>query len=94
MNLMDKKQEKAIALKYNKEKDQAPRLVAKGKGWIARRIIEQARTHCIPVREDPLLVEILVGLDLYRDIPEKVYQVVAEIYLFLYRLKKGDTSSG
>ena len=94
MSPTDEKKEKAAALKYSQEKDRAPRLVAKGKGYIARQIIEEARAHGVPVREDPLLVEALIGLDLYQDIPEEVYQVVAEIYLFLYRLKNRVTSSG
>ena len=89
-----KKREKAAVLRYKQEKDNAPRLVAKGKGCVARQIIDTARSHGIPVREDPLLVEALIGLDLYQDIPEEVYQVVAEVYLFLYRLKNMATSSG
>jgi len=91
---MDNKREKAAALTYKQGKDNAPRLVAKGKGCIARQIIETARSNGIPVREDPLLVEALIGLDLYQDIPEEVYQVVAEVYLFLYRLKNRVLSSG
>ena len=100
MSPMDKKRkkgekrEKAAVLKYKQEKDSAPRLVAKGKGAIARQIIDLARSKGIPVREDPLLVEALIGLDLYQDIPEEVYQVVAEVYLFLYRLKNMASSSG
>ncbi len=84
---MADKREKAAALRYDRPKDRAPKLVAKGKGLIARQIIEKAREHGIPIKEDPLLVEALMGLELYQDIPEELYQVIAEIYVFLYRLK-------
>ena len=63
-------------------------------GWIARRIVEEAKLHGIPLREDPLLVEALMGLDLYQEIPEELYQVVAEIYVFLYQVRNEAFSSG
>ena len=88
------KRERAAALRYKKDEPHAPRLVGKGSGWVARRIIEEARAHGIPVREDPLLVEALMGLDLYQEIPHELYQVIAEIYAFLYRLKSEAGSSG
>ena len=91
---MDKKREKAAALRYNRQKDNAPQVVARGKGWIARQIIEKARENGIPVKEDPLLVEALLGLELYQEIPEELYQVIAEIYIFLYRLKEQAVSAG
>jgi len=62
-------------------------VVAKGRGELARKIIEKARAHGVPVREDPLLVEALMGLDLYKEIPEELYRVIAEIFAFLYRIK-------
>ncbi len=61
--------------------------MAKGKGWLAERIIEEARGKGLPFREDPLLVEALMGLDLYQEVPEELYRVIAEIYAFLYELK-------
>lgn len=78
----------SIALRYRKDKDRAPQVTAKGRGWIAERIIREAKAHGIPVREDPLLMEALMGVDLYREIPAEVYKVVAEIYVFLHRLRE------
>jgi flagellar biosynthesis protein len=86
--------ERAAALRYEKGGDRAPQVVAKGGGRIARRIIEEAKEHGIPLREDPLLVEALMGLDLYQEIPEELYQVVAEIYVFLYQVRNEAFSSG
>ena len=82
-----KKPQSAVALGYKRQKDQAPRLLAKGRGELARNIIEAARAHGVPVREDPLLVEALIGLDMYQEVPQELYQVIAEIFAFLYRMK-------
>ena len=90
----DRTRERAVALRYEKDEHRAPRVVAKGGGRIARRIIEAAREHGIPLREDPLLVEALIGLDLYQEIPQELYQVIAEIYVFLYQVRNEATSSG
>lgn len=90
----DKTRERAVALRYKKDRDHAPQVVAKGRGSIARKIIEEAKTHGLPMREDPLLVEALIGLDLYQEVPEELYQVIAEIYVFLYQVKNEAFSSG
>ena len=76
---------KAIALKYEKEKDNAPKVVAKGKGVVAQKIIEIAEENGIYIKEDPELVEILSTLDIYEEIPEELYRAVAEILVFIYK---------
>jgi len=77
---------KAIALKYKPGDDRAPRVTAKGTGRLAERIIEMARKHGIPVKDDPDLVEVLSRLDLHDEIPPELYVVVAELLAFIYRL--------
>ena len=84
---MDKRK-KAVALRYQAEKDPAPRLTAKGGGLVARKIIHLARTHGIPIKEDPDLVEVLVQLDWQEHIPTHLYQAVAEVLAFVYRLNQ------
>ncbi len=79
-------QKAAAALQYKPRKDSAPRLVAKGKGWMAEKIIQTAREHNIPLKEDPHLVEILSTLDLYEEIPPDLYKAVAEILIFIYKM--------
>ena len=79
---------KAAALRYNRPREAAPRLVAKGQGLVADRIIEVARRHGVPIREDPFLVEALSTLDLNRQIPPQLYRVVAEVLVFVYRLNE------
>jgi len=76
---------KAVALRYEAEKDPAPRVVGKGSGLLAERIIALAREHNIPVHEDVDLVEVLSRLDLNAAIPPETYVVVAEILAFIYR---------
>ncbi len=93
-NHTDRTRERAVALRHDKDRDHAPQVVAKGRGSIARKIIEEAKTHGLPMREDPLLVEALIGLDLYQEVPEELYQVIAEIYVFLYQVRYEGAASG
>lgn len=76
----------AVALTYNNEKFSSPQVVAKGKGKIAENILEKAKEHDVPIYEDPNLVELLGKLDLNEAIPEELYQAVAEVFAFIYRL--------
>lgn len=82
------KRAEAIALKYNKEKDLAPKVVAKGKGIIAENILEKAKELNIPVQKDPSLAELLGKLDINQAIPDELYGVVAEVFAFIYQLDR------
>lgn len=75
----------AIAINYDKAAMAAPKLVAKGSGVIAERLIEVARENGIPVVEDKVLVETLDQLNVNQQIPPELYQVVAEILVSVYR---------
>ena len=77
---------KAVALRYEKDKDRAPRVVAKGRGEIAKKIMEIAAAHNLPLYEDKNLVQILEALDLEIEIPPELYRAVAEVLAFVYRL--------
>ena len=80
------KSPKAVALKYDRKKDNAPRVIAKGRGEIAEKIIEVARAHNVPMYEDKNLIQILEALDLETEIPPELYRAVAEVLAFIYRL--------
>lgn len=80
------KMKKAVALKYQAESGTAPKVVAKGKGDIAARIIAVAKEHGIPIHEDADLLEVLATLELDREIPADLYRTVAEILAFIYRV--------
>lgn len=81
-----KKIKKASALRYDPEKNKAPVVVAKGKGYIAEEIIKRAQEHNIEIKEDKDLVEVLSKLDLYAEIPEELYQAVAIILSEVYKI--------
>jgi flagellar biosynthesis protein len=80
------KKSKAVALTYDKDKDAAPKVVAKGRGQVAEKIIETARAHHVPLVEDENLVQVLEALDLETQIPPELYRAVAEVLAFVYRL--------
>jgi flagellar biosynthesis protein len=79
---------KAVALKYDKDKDNAPKLVAKGKDYIAERIIEIAKENRVPIYPDKDLVQVLEALDLDFEIPAELYRAVAEVLVFVYDLNR------
>jgi flagellar biosynthesis protein len=78
---------RAAALRYDAGRDQAPRVVASGKGVVADRILAEARAAGVPVRDDAALAEALAGLDLGAQVPESLYRAVAETLAWAYRLE-------
>lgn len=78
----------AVALTYSPEKNDVPIVVGKGKGKIAESILAKAQEHNIPIQEDPNLVELLGQLEINATIPDGLYQAVAEVFAFIYRLDK------
>ena len=73
----------AVALQYDAATDNAPRVIAKGRGQVAEKIMALAREHGIPMREDPELVQMLTQIDLDQTIPPSLYKVVAELLAFV-----------
>ena len=78
----------AIALRYIAEKENAPRVIAKGKGWLAEQILELAKENNIPIHKDTDLAEVLIKLDLGELIPPELYKVVAEVLAYIYKINK------
>lgn len=76
----------AVALKYDQEKDHAPRVVAKGMRLRAEQILEIARAHDIPVMKNVSLAHALFRVDVGTEIPEELYDAVAEVLKFVYAL--------
>lgn len=77
---------KAVALGYNKKRDNAPKILATGSGEIAKNIINLAREHKIPIKEDPDLIEVLSKVEINQEIPPNLYKAVAEVFSFLYKI--------
>lgn len=80
--------EVAVALTYKPGQHQAPRVVAKGQGWLARQIIEIAEANGIEIREDANLAQILAEVDVDSEIPLEAFTVVAEILSYVYEKNK------
>ena len=78
--------QRAVALGYDPS-DTAPRVVAKGYGNIADAIVRTAREHGLYVHESPELVGLLMQVDLDQHIPPALYQAIAELLAWLYRLE-------
>ena len=81
------KLKQAIALEYNPEED-APRVIASGRGVLAERIIEKAQESNVPVHRDDKLADTLSRLDIGDMIPPELYEVVAEILIFVDSMDK------
>ncbi len=77
---------KAVGLKYNGSKENAPKVIAKGKGETAKKIIDIAKKNDIPIKEDSDLVELLSKVEVDEQIPPNLYKAVAEVFSWLYRL--------
>ena len=83
----EKETQKAVALGYDPEKDSAPRVVASGKGALAKSIIEIAKQNDVPIYEDESLVAVLSAVDLEAEIPPELYAVIAEVFAYIYRIQ-------
>ncbi len=86
--MKDKEIEKAVALRYDMDKDEVPVVIAKGQGLIAEKITEIASESGVPIREDKELADYLMALELYAEIPPELYTVIAEILAFIYRMDR------
>ena len=81
------KMKSAVALQYNPDED-APKIVATGKGLIAERIIEKAKEANVPVHEDEKLAGTLSKLEIGDMIPPELYEAVAEVLVFVDAMDK------
>jgi flagellar biosynthesis protein len=78
----------AAAIKYDSTSAESPKVTARGRGFIADKIISIAEENGIPIKNDPDLVQILSKLDVGTEIPVELYQAVAEILAFVYSLNE------
>lgn len=83
-----RKRDRAVAVRYDRETMSAPAVVAKGEGFVARKIVERALEAEVPIVEDAALVSALLSLELGEEIPSELYQVVARVLAWVYRLDK------
>lgn len=82
-----KKPNKAIALSYNTN-EEAPKVVATGQGYVAEKILDIAKEKKVPIHKDEKLVERLSSLNIGENIPPELYEVVAQILVFVGDMDK------
>ncbi|MBM3536164.1 MAG: flagellar protein FhlB [Alphaproteobacteria bacterium] len=92
-----KRRQVAIALKHNLGQEAAPRVVAKGYGEVAEKILKLAFDNDVRVRQDPDLIEILAAVEVDCEIPIEAFAAVAEILSYVYqangKMLSGDMAS-
>jgi flagellar biosynthesis protein len=91
---MNDEAEIAIALKYDQNKDSAPRVVAKGMRLKAEKIREIAKQYNIPVMKNLPLANALYRVDVGQEVPEELYDAVAEVLNFVYALQQEQQAGG
>ncbi len=84
---------KAVALRYDRQKNRAPQVVASGQGRLAARMLALAQESNVPVYEDHELVDALRALPVGSEIPPEFYELVAQILAFVLRLDKEQSSN-
>jgi len=78
---------RAIAIQYNPQ-DVAPKVIAKGKGHVADRIIDKAKDSKVKIYKDPELVKEFESIDLGEHVPPELYEAVAKVLIFITDLDK------
>lgn len=78
----------AVAIKYDKEKGKAPRVVAKGMRVHAEKIKELAKQYGVPILRNVPLAQALNKLEIDEEVPEELYEAVAEVLAFVYKLRE------
>ncbi len=78
--------QQAIALRYNKNENIAPKIVAKGSGYVAENILLAAQKAAVPVYKNKTLATMLMALEVDREIPPNLYSAVAEVLACVYRM--------
>ncbi len=86
-NKDNKKVQQAIALEYNPAED-APRVIASGRGVLAEKIIQKAKESDVPIHRDDKLADTLSRLEIGEMIPPELYEVVAEVLIFVDAMDK------
>ncbi|UXN69570.1 EscU/YscU/HrcU family type III secretion system export apparatus switch protein [Devosia neptuniae] len=76
----------AVALQYEKGTSDAPRVIAKGRGLVAERIIAMAQEHGVVIEANPMLAEALSGVELDETIPLELYESIAVVIGYVLRL--------
>ena len=83
--------DKAVALKYDKNSSNAPKIIASGKGTLAETIIKKAEEFDVPIFANKALVDSLIDLEVDQEIPSELYQAVIEVFIWLMKNEKSSS---
>ncbi len=86
MNQLPKTLADKVAVSIEYQGTDAPKVTAKGKGYIADEIIQKAKELGIPIQEDPALVGLLSQVELNHEIPEELYEAIVQVLIFAYQV--------
>jgi len=78
----------AVAMKYKVYEDNAPKIVAKGKGEIAKKIIQKAKEYDIAIFENKELTNLLMNVEIDEEIPPELYKAVVEVFVWLHKTEE------
>ncbi len=79
---------KAVALKYKAYEEMAPKVVAKGRGELAKKIIQKAKEFDVPLFQNEELADMLLNIEVGEEVPPKMYEAVIEVFIWLYKLEE------
>lgn len=85
---------KAVALQYQAYENNAPKVVAKGSGEIAKKIIDKAKQYDVAIFQNSELTDMLMQTEIDEQIPPKLYQAVVEVFIWLHKTEKKAELSG
>ena len=78
----------AIAMKYKAYENSAPKVIAKGSGEIAKKIIQKAKEYDIAIFQNPELTQMLMNVEVDEEVPPKLYEAVVEVFVWLHKTEK------
>ena len=79
---------KAVAMKYKAYEDNAPKVIAKGSGEVAKRIIEKAKEFDISIFQNPELTDMLMNVEIDEEVPAELYKAVVEVFIWLHKTEQ------
>ena len=78
----------AVAMKYKAYEDNAPKVIAKGNGEIAKKIIQKAKEYDIAIFQNPELTQMLMNVEIDEEVPPKLYEAVVEVFVWLHKTEE------
>ena len=79
---------KAVAMQYKAYENNAPKVIAKGKGEIAKKILQKAKEYDVNIFENAELTDMLMNVELNEEIPAELYKAVVEVFIWLHQTEQ------